>query len=251
MVVNFSLNDALIAMVLVLVMLASHYLCRALISALGLSARHFSSFAGGVAAAYVFLHMLPDLVESRDRIHILLDQMTIMTPFKDLAVFMIALTGFEVFYVLERYTVSSKLSERDNHHRHFMLNISLYCTYNFLITYTLIERIKIGTVYGILFTIAMSLHFVITDNRFNRYFPKLFNRRAQLILLGALLAGYLGSLVVPVNIYNFAILTAFLSGGVLYNTFSEELTLTRKTSMLFFFIGSTVMALLLSLLLIK
>jgi hypothetical protein len=243
-------HDILLAGSLSAILIIFHYVCPFIKYIPHYSRKHFTSFAGGVAAAYVFLHMLPGLVESRDHIHELLSRMTVMTPFKDLAVFIIALLGFELLYILERYTFKA-VSEKVVHHRHFNLNIATYSLYNFIVTYTMVERVVVGTIYAVLFTLAIGLHFIITDNHFNRYFPKLFKCKAHAILLSAMLLGYICSLLWPVNVYGFAILTAFLSGSVLYNAFSEEIALDRQTSMLSFFIGSAIMASLLGFLLIK
>ncbi len=237
--------------VLTTVLLCSHYLCRYLKFIPGFSRKHFSSFASGVIASYVFLHMLPALVESRDRVHVLLSSVSSMTSFQDLIVFIVALFGFELFYVLERITAGKKNSAKLNHQHRFKLNLSLYCLYNFLITYTLMERLETGSWYGVIFTAAIGIHFVISDNRFNRYFPHLFGVKAHLILVAALFLGYLASILFPANIYWFALLSAFLSGAILYNAFSEEIALNRESSMLLFFIGSALMAGLLSLLLIR
>lgn len=244
------MTDYVFAGILIVFLLASHYACRYLVLIPGFSRRRFSSFAGGIAASYVFLHMLPELVESRDRIHVLLDRVTIMSPFKDLIVFVIALLGFELFYSLERFTSNASLTKKVEHKQHFILNLSMYGLYNFLITYTMMERIEVGSIYAVLFTIAIALHFIICDNHFRRYFPKLFNVKGHLVLLAALLLGYLGSIIYPVNIYAFALITAFLSGAILYNTFSEEIALNRQTSIAMFFTGSAIMAVLLGYLLI-
>lgn len=249
--IHANLFEILFSTGLLLLLLVSHYLCSYLKRIPGVSPEKIISFAGGVAVAYVFLHMLPDLVETRDKIHDLLSMVTVMTPFKDFGVFIIALIGFEVFYLLERFTSEADLDSQQTERRHYWLNLWMYFIYNFTITYTMIIRIRTGPMYAVLFALAMALHFVLTDNRFKRYFPNFFDARSHIYLLTALLLGYVGAIIFPANVYAFAILTAFLSGAVLYNSFAEEIALDRQTSMTSFFLGTGVMASFLLLLLIK
>ena len=76
-----------ITLVLTLILIASHYLSASLKRIKGLKPTYITSFASGMVVAYVFLHMLPALVESREHIHQLLAKTTYMSPFKDLIVF--------------------------------------------------------------------------------------------------------------------------------------------------------------------
>lgn len=242
----------LISGILTIVMAASHFLSPLLKRITWLKPRQITSFASGVVVAYVFLHMLPSLVESRDSITELLAKTTHMTPFKDLIVFMSALIGFEIFYFAERYcTLGSTKANIDKKHQ-FWLHMILYFFYNFLITYTLLLVIESSEYYSILFTIAIGLHFILTDNHFQRHFKEYFKIGAHLILIFALLLGCgLSMALYPIHMYIAAIMNALLGGSVLYNAFVEEITLSRKTSMLSFFIGTAIISAVLSYHLVK
>lgn len=234
----------IITMLLLTIVLAvSHYVSPYLARIPGLDPKRITSFAGGVAVGYVFLHMLPEIVESHDKIHDLLAQSTGMSQFKDLAVFVIALMGFEVFYLLDRLTFQKSISNQNAAYR---LSLGFYFVYNFLITYTLVLRVDAGVFYAILFTVAMSLHFILSDKHFQRYYPQLFSKGSRLFLVLGLLLGTMAAFATPENIYVGAMLTAFLSGAILYNAFSEEINLERQTSMVFFFLGTAIMAILLA-----
>ena len=230
-------------LLLTLVLAVSHYLSPYMNRIPGLSPKRITSFAGGVAVGYVFLHMLPEIVESHDKIHALLAQSVYMSQFRDLAVFVIALMGFEIFYILDRLTFEKSISNAQDS---FKLSLGFYFVYNFLITYTLVLRIEAGIFYAILFTLAMSLHFILSDKHFKRYYPQLFTASSRLFLILGLVSGTLVAILLPKNVYIAAMLTAFLSGAILYNAFSEEINLSRQTSMTFFFLGTAIMALLLA-----
>jgi hypothetical protein len=61
-----------------------------------------SSCAGGLAVAYVFLHLLRELVEGNEAVGEALDDDVERTPLLDLAIFSAALAGLTLFYGRER-----------------------------------------------------------------------------------------------------------------------------------------------------
>ena len=64
--------------------------------------RATGSFAGGLAVAYVFLHLLPEIAEGNESIGEALSRVVQPTPLLDLGIFLVALAGFAAFYGLER-----------------------------------------------------------------------------------------------------------------------------------------------------
>jgi hypothetical protein len=232
-------KEGIVLMVLTVLLAISHYLSPYLKRISWLRPERLTSFAGGVAVGYVFLHMLPEIVEQHDRIHELLNRTAYMSPFRDLAVFIVALFGFEVFYILDRFTYKGSVT---NVNASYRLNLGMYFFYNFMITYTLILRFDSGISYAILFTFAMGLHFILSDNHFKRYYPDLFGSRSHLFLILGLVAGCAFSLAFSVNVYFAAMLTSFLSGAILYNAFAEEISFEKESSPPFFFLGTAIMA---------
>ena len=95
------LGSILEALVITLVLMASHYLFPLIKRLPGASEGKVTSFAGGVAVAYVFLHMLPELVEGNQAIGQALKDVERLTPLLDLAIFILALAGFTIYYGLE------------------------------------------------------------------------------------------------------------------------------------------------------
>lgn len=198
--------------------------------------------------AYVFLHMLPGLVESRDHIYELLSKTTLMNQSKDLIIFVTALIGFDIFYFIERLSLcgsaNTDVLEKHNYHMH----LCMYFIYNFLITYALLLSVEASIFYTIIYVVTVALHFILTDNHFDRNFKKFFGINTHVILISGLLLGYIVSIFLyPVQLYIAAIMTALLSGAILYNSFKEEITLTRQTSITWFFIGSLIVGALLGL----
>ncbi len=76
--------------------LAPYWLKRPLFNTL-----EFGSFAGGAAISYVFLHMLPSLIEAKEPLGHALSQYRLLSPLFDIIIFIIALLGFNIYYGLE------------------------------------------------------------------------------------------------------------------------------------------------------
>ena len=229
-----------------LVLAGSHYLFPLIKRIKWLKPNQITSFASGLVVAYVFLHMLPALVESRDHIHKLLAKTTLMTQSKDLIIFVAALVGFEIFYFIERFSLAVKANSIVIGARNYRIHLGMYFMYNFLITYTLLLSVEASIFYTIIFVITVSLHFILTDNHFHRNFKEYISGKTDTILIFALLLGYGVSIALyPVHLYIAAIMIALLSGAILYNSFKEEITLTRNTSITCFFMGSLIVGCLL------
>ena len=233
-----NLGNMFIALVITCVLMISHYLSPLLARIPGLGQRRVKSFAGGLAVAYVFLHMLPELVEGNDAIGRALEETVALTPLLDLGIFILALAGFSIFYGLELLAARAKAKGPEASANVYYLHLFMYCLYNILITYTMPLRVQTGLGYAVIFTVAMALHFILTDRGFNRHFHARFSLAGRLILLSSLFLGWLiTALTEPINVLAVSLLIAFLSGSVLYNVFREELPAERGSSYPWFMLG--------------
>ncbi len=243
------LGNMLVALAITLALMVSHYLSPLIAKIPGAGERRITSFAGGFAVAYVFLHMLPELVEGNTAIGEALKEVVPLTPLLDLGIFLLALFGFTLYYGLELLAQKSASRGGRATVRVYHLHLGMYCLYNFLITYTMPLRVQTGVFYALIFTVAMSLHFILSDRNFNRHFHAQFSLVGRLLLLGSLGAGWLvTALTEPINVVLVSLMIAFLSGSILYNVFKEELPEGANSSYLWFAGG---MALVTALLLLE
>lgn len=188
-----NLGNMLVALVITLALMVSHYLSPLISKIPGAGERRITSFAGGFAVAYVFLHMLPELVEGNAAIGEALKEVVPLTPLLDLGIFLLALFGFTVYYGLELLAQKSAQQGGQATMRVYHLHLFMYCLYNFMITYTMPLRVQTGVFYAVIFTVAMGLHFILSDRNFNRHFHEQFSlggASAALGLLGRRLAGH-------------------------------------------------------------
>ena len=226
-----------VAFAATLFLMMFHYLSPWFANHLPGNGRAFVSFAGGVAVAYVFLHMLPNLVEYNKPMGEFLLSNQWLTPFTELLIYIVALFGFLIYYGFDLLAQRVRdVGHNDN--LVYGLHLTMFCLYNFLITYTMSLRALSSITATILFTVAMALHFVLTDRKFCRYYQVQFNHMGRFILICALLVGWLFSVIFdPVNVLIAALMVAFLAGSVLLNVFREELPATGLASYCWFSFG--------------
>ncbi|AGF72156.1 hypothetical protein [Corynebacterium halotolerans] len=220
--------------------------------------RFTGSFAGGLAVSYVFLHLLPEVAAGNEAVGEALSDVVEPTPLLELGIFLVALTGFTVFYGLERLATYRGSREQprttapgDDGKREaawvYWLHLGSFLIYNMLITYTMSLRVRTGLLFALLFTVAMGLHFVLTDRGLAEHYPRRFRAHGRLLLAGALVVGWaLGALAAPTSTLLVALLTAFLGGSVLLNVFKEEVPSNRSSSFGWFLTGLVLYALLLA-----
>jgi len=232
------LGSILEALSITLVLMLSHYLSPLVGRIPGGNEKRLRSFAGGVAVAYVFLHMLPELVEGNEAVGELLKQVERLSPLLDLGIFLVALLGFTLYYGLELLAAHKAPQSPAAEGRVYALHLGMYCLYNFLITYTMPLRVQTGLGYALIFTAAMALHFTFTDRGLHRNFPRRFSHGGRLALVGSLGAGWVvTALTDPINVLAVSLMIAFLSGSILYNVFKEELPAERESSYAWFALG--------------
>jgi len=207
------------------------------------------SAAGGVSAAYVFVHLLPDLSQAQETVSEATGEGLAALEHH---VYLIALAGLIVFYGLERAAVSSRKRQRSTtgddatSMQIFWIHVLSFAGYNALIGYIINQRAqegREGTL--VLFAVAMALHFVATDYGLRDHYKDGYHRIARWVFVTALLAGWAIGLTGQVPEPALAILLAFLAGGVILNVLKEELPEDRESRFGAFLIGASAYAALL------
>ena len=185
----------------------------------------FASFSGGFAVAFVFLHMLPSLIESKDSIGAALHSHFSESHFVDTGVFLLALLGFTIFFGLKRWCRQERRKSREKIHRSFLVSIGSFGIYNVVITFTMPERIALDVLTAAIFTLAVGLHMMIIDAEHEAHEATLFNRWGRYALGSALVLGWgLGVVIGEHSVVAAAFLSSFLAGALLLNVFHYELS---------------------------
>lgn len=120
--------------------------------------------------------------------------------------------------------------------------------YNALITYSMVLRLRTGVAFALLFTVAMELHFVLTDRGLEEGYPRQFSIRGRLALAAVLLVGWvLSALFAPSSALVVALLTALLAGSILLDVVKEQVPSGRRSSFGWLVVGLVLYAGLLAL----
>lgn len=202
------------------------------------------SLAGGVSVAEVFLQLLPELVEGQA---VVARHFTAVV-FLERHVFLLALAGLATFYGLESFVRYHRRPESASSDPDadfvFWIHVGSFSVYNALIGYLIVERLPHGGMALLWYTLAMSLHFVVSDFSLRNHHADVYDRYGRWILAGSVVVGFAVSLVTHVSEPLLAVITSFLAGGVILNVMKEELPEEKETRFGAFVVGVALSAVL-------
>ncbi|MCM8738480.1 ZIP family metal transporter [Azospirillum sp. A1-3] len=207
------------------------------------------SIAGGVSVSYVFVHFLPELAAAQETIQKAAGGIQLA----ERHVYLIALVGLLTFYGLDRMAKTSRsrasgkpvragrggeAGEEATSREVFWVHMASFSIYNALIGYLLLHREQMTTAALVFFTVAMALHFIVTDYGLNEDHKAPYQRIGRWVLIAALLAGWAIGATTEVSEAAIGALTAFLGGGVVLNVLKEEVPSERRSRFWAFGLGA-------------
>ncbi len=206
------------------------------------------SISGGMAVAYVFLRILPDLSrvqtqvgrEVGDALHV-----------RQHPIYVVALLGLIFFYGLEQWADRSRSEQRAEtgentpSARVFWISMASYGTLNFLIGYLLVQRGRGSPQRFVLFSVAMTLWFLVNDHSLREQYRKRYHDIGRWVLIALLFLGWSTSRYAVVPEFAVSVALAFIGGGIVLNVLKEELPHERESRFWAFALGAAGYALLL------
>lgn len=203
------------------------------------------SMAGGVAVAYVFLHILPELSSHQETFA---SELGVSQKAAEAWVYLLSLFGLALFYGLERAAKTSRKSSQDDRveTRVLWLHIASFGIYNMLIGYLLLHREEAGMWPLLIYAFAMSLHFVTTDFGLREDQRDQYDAYGRWVLASAVLLGWVIGVFTSLPQIAIGFLFAFLAGGVVLNVLKEELPEERESRFWPFALGAVAYAVLLA-----
>ena len=199
--------------------------------------RAADSIGAGVATAYVFVHVLPELQGARAA---LVASAPVELWFEGIGINFLALVGFLAFYGLEHVrgrTAGSLVPARE---REFRIHIGGFAAYVVLVTYLLLHGLEHTETLLELFAIAMMFHFLAIDHHLHHEHGAAYERTGRWILAAACLLGWGIGLLLTLPPYVSALLLAFVSGGIIVNSAIMELPSEKDGRFLPFAFGALV-----------
>ncbi len=206
------------------------------------------SFSGGVASAYVFLDLLP-LIENADpHLQSILGNSPLIMIFLEKAIFGVAFIGFLVFFILEYMALKSRgyksqqtsksLEETNASRNVFFLHIGLTAVVSIIICYSLRFEILTTGLGVAVYTIALSLHFFISDRSMEEHYGALYVKYGRYLLALMPILGWILSILFPERTSEAYVLLAFIAGAVLFNVIKDEVPSLGTGKPLSFFTGA-------------
>ncbi|MGR3269677.1 hypothetical protein DU478_18855 [Thalassococcus profundi] len=184
------------------------------------------SASGGVAVAYVFLHILPELALHRT---VFAEALDTDAERAEALVYSLALAGLVVFYGLERTVKTSRRGGAVPGAGTFWLHIGSFTVYNVIVGYLLLHRESDGAWSLAIYACAMILHFITTDHGLRADHKARYDTHARWILAAAVMAGWALGMWVTLPEFWIGGLFAFLAGGIVLNVLKEELPEERES----------------------
>ena len=186
-----------------------------------------SSLGGGMAVAYVFVVLFPEINEGVNHI--------------GNSTYIFVLVGFVVYHLIE--WLNQKHRNKNNDKGHFQLELSALLFYNALIVFATPPEVLEETLALIVLSLVMALHLTHANYMLHIKHPEHFERRTLLFLICALLVGFVAHqlhLDSSESVKDYSI--AFLSGSLIYNAFKHELPKHEESNYGWFVTGIALMA---------
>jgi hypothetical protein len=197
------------------------------------------SLAGGLAGAYVFIHVLPELARGNREVAATLGHDLGDSAVVDVAVFLVALVGFSVFFLLQWAAEQTNRERREPSGAVFVSHLVAFTIYNAVVVFTLPLRFQTSPALAAAFCAILALHLVSADRLLREQFPQRFSVRAgpRMVLAAGALGGWLLAGVVPERTVTLSLLSALLGGAILLNVLDQELPARREVRIGWFLAG--------------
>jgi zinc transporter ZupT len=173
------------------------------------------SFAGGVALAYVFLHILPQFHDYGEEGSV------------PVLLYTVALFSFVLFYSLEQLLSHRRHDPEQHPLAIFWLHVGSFALYNVLVGWLLYLETTRSYTALLLYAVAIGAHLVTTDYGLWKEHASRYILWARWILSLSLLAGWGVPLALSLSGQWTGYLFAFVAGATILNVIKEELPQNR------------------------
>ena len=206
--------------------------------------RSILSFGAGMSAAYVFVHVMPELHGAR---RAFVESVSMTLRYEGMAIYFVALLGFLLFYGLEHQRDRLRGSGADGTALGpaFKLDISGFSAYVWLMAYLLVNHFGSSLVSIQLYAIALAFHFLSLDHSLRHEHGDTYERIGRYVLAGMALLGWGMGLLFALPGHILALLVAFISGAIIMNSLIMELPSGKDGRFLPFIAGGLVYGLIL------
>jgi Kef-type K+ transport system membrane component KefB len=209
-----------------------------LLRVLGMDERGAISFGAGMSAAYVFVHVMPEMHGVRAAFA---ESAPIRLWYEGMAVYYLALIGFLSFYGLDHLRARLRESSEENHEQQsYRIQVGGFAVYAGLVAYLLVHALEAERGSLAAYAVAMTGHFLAVGHSLLGEHGQRYDRHGRYLLAGLVLTGWAVAQVVALPPHIVALLLAFVSGAVIMNSAIMELPSDKDGRILPFMIGGLV-----------
>lgn len=205
--------------------------------------RNVVSFGGGMAAAYVFVNVMPELHDARQAFAA---SVSIRLRYEGMAIYYLSLVGFVAYYGLDHLRRSLReTGNRESTGKSFWLHVGGFAVYVWLVAYQLVHNLKETTVSIALYTVAITFHFRGVDRALREEHGARYDRIGRFVLAAMCVAGWAAAQLAALPRDVLALSVAFISGAIIMNSLIMELPSEKDGRFLPFMAGGIVYGLIL------
>jgi len=205
--------------------------------------RSIMSFGAGMATAYVFVHVMPELHGVR---RAFAGSIAVPLRYEGMAVYFLALVGFLAFYGLDHLRAHLRqANEEGQAGLSFKLHIGGFAAYVCLMAYLLVQNLEETPGSTAFYTVAIAFHFWAMDYTLRNEHGAAYERIGRFVLAGMSVLGWGASLLFALPNYILALLVAFISGAIIMNSAIMELPSEKDGRFLPFMAGGILYGLIL------
>lgn len=178
-----------------------------------------AAFSGGLAVAYVFLHLLPSLDAGHE----------VVGP----RIYFVALLGFVVFYGLDAFFQPPKHTHPTRYHAY----LGAFFVYDGLMVFTLGLDLPPTPILTMVFALSLALDVLNTDIELQEDYGARFAKSGRWVLLAGVAGGYALSLVRRPHPLVVDVLTAALAGFMIFHTSKGVFSVSKHSKFPAFMAG--------------
>ena len=183
--------------------------------------RLVNSFGAGMAIAYVFIHLLPEI--SKGEKHL------------GMYSFLVVLVGYVVYYF---FNLKAQQVSDSHSHGHYGAQILGGWLYSFIIVLGMPDAFQLSHLHVVLMAVAIGSHIVHSDYHLGITFQSKFDKHGKYVLATAPIAGLVTRwLLHPQSDVLIHVIMSLLAGSLIYTVARDELPNPTRYTLMWFVIG--------------
>lgn len=192
--------------------------------------KYWLSFADGISISYVFLGLLPKIIEGTAAFPTTLGyaaEILKHSPFLPLLIGLVAFYGMERLVEKTAPELEPQVDDSPTGLR-VWIHLSSYGLYKAIIGYLIVQMND--PISLVIFVLSMAVHFLVVDYRMMAIHKGVYQRIGRWALTVAILAGWIVGATTVISPVLVTLLLSFLAGGIVLVVLEEEFSREHPSS---------------------